>query len=131
MRDQKWSPLFVALAGPATNFAIAAAAGAGVAAAGATAFILERPHALILTGILTVNVFLGIINALPVPPLDGSRVLGLFLSSRAQFKLEELGQYMILFLLVLFLFFGGVITRMADPVCRTLSLNTFTGCFLG
>lgn len=130
MRDQRWAPLFVALAGPALNLALAAAAGAGLWLLGVPSLILGDPQALVLTGIVTVNVFLCIVNALPIPPLDGSRILGLFLSPAAAFKMEEMGQYMILFLLVLFLFFGRVLGAMADPVCTAVSYGLLPGCVL-
>lgn len=129
MRDRRWSPLAVALAGPAVNFGLAFAAGAGLRAqlsSGSVNIAVD-----LLIGILTVNVFLGIINILPIPPLDGSKVLRLFLSPQAAWRLEELSQYLLLFLVVLFLLFRGVLTAIADPVCRAASFQTLPfGCAL-
>lgn len=53
---------------------------------------------------MQVNVFLALFNLIPVPPLDGSRVVGAFLSDSAYIqysKLERYGMYIILGALVL------------------------------
>jgi Zn-dependent protease len=63
-----------------------------------------------------VNTFLFIINILPIPPLDGSKVLARFLSPAAAMKMEEWGQYLILFLVVLFLIFRGVLGNFAAAI---------------
>ena len=129
MRDQKRAPLIVALAGPLTNFALALLA--GLALDQTVRSTAPTPaYAFALAGAMTVNCYLALINALPIPPLDGSRVLGLFLSPTAAYKLEELGQYFLLFLVVLFLFFNRVIPALVDPVCRAASFGSLRGCLL-
>lgn len=53
---------------------------------------------------MQVNIFLALFNLIPVPPLDGSRILGAFLSDEAYLKyskLERYGMYIILGALVL------------------------------
>src|SRR2546425_3100949 len=67
----------VSLAGPLTNFIIALTfTGAGFAVAGHLAGDVEY---FIVGGILYftgyINAFLGVFNMLPIPPLDGSKVL--------------------------------------------------------
>lgn len=113
MRHPRSDSVWVALAGPATNFAIAAVAAAGFrASSGRTVEVLFW--------VIFVNVFLGIINALPIPPLDGSKVLARFLSPQAAFRMEELGQYGLLFLLLIFFLFSNQLGAMADGVIRVL-----------
>ncbi|MGM9936723.1 MAG: site-2 protease family protein [Candidatus Ornithomonoglobus sp.] len=50
-----------------------------------------------------------VFNIIPIPPLDGSRVLGIFLSTSAYFKLQQFERYS--FLLIILLSFAGVFDR--------------------
>ena len=53
---------------------------------------------------MQVNIFLALFNLIPVPPLDGSRIVGAFLSDESYIKyskLERYGMYIILGALVL------------------------------
>jgi len=74
-----------------------------------------------------INSFLFIINILPIPPLDGSRILTRFLSPSAAMKMQDYGQYLILFLLALFLIFPKVLENMGQAVYCPLIGNPL-GC---
>jgi Zn-dependent protease len=132
MKDQKWAPLVVALAGPATNLVLALIGGLALNRVLSGSPAGTPTYAFALAAFSAVNCFLAVINALPIPPLDGSRVLGLFLSPAAAYKIAELGQYFLLFLVALFLVFRGVIPAMVDPVCRIVTLNSpgVPGCIV-
>jgi len=121
LRRPKRDAILVALAGPAFNLAIAAIAGYGVSRA--TTANTYRTLALIAL----VNTFLFIINILPIPPLDGSKILARFLPPSAAIRMEELGQYFVLFIVVLFLIFHRVIENMAFAVYCPLIGNP-PGC---
>jgi Zn-dependent protease len=123
LRNPRRDQVLVALAGPATNLLLAVVAGAlfKTFLPPEAVFFPTGGIADALAYATTVNVFLMIINALPIPPLDGSRVLGLFLSRQAQYKLLEWGQYLLLFVILLFFIFRGVLGAMADPVCRVFT----------
>ncbi len=78
LRDKKYGSLKVGFAGPAANFLIALILGiflrlvfAGIF--GATVFSEVFLFAVAL--IIYINIFLGIFNLIPIPPLDGSKVL--------------------------------------------------------
>ena len=51
-----------------------------------------------------VNLSFMVFNLIPIPPLDGSRVLGLFLSTNAYFKLQQFERYSMILIIVLSLF---------------------------
>lgn len=59
---------------------------------------------LILSYFVIVNLSLAIFNLLPIPPLDGSRVLTVFLPLKYQWKIQEYQMYISLaFLIIIFL----------------------------
>ncbi|MGH2786070.1 MAG: site-2 protease family protein [Actinomycetota bacterium] len=111
MRNPKRDAVLVAVAGPGFNLALAALAGFAYQNAGDSSRIRT-----VLAWITIINSFLFIINILPIPPLDGSKILARFLSPSAAMRMEELGQYLILFLLALFLIFPRVLENMGQAV---------------
>ena len=110
LRNPRRDMILVAAAGPATNFAIA-----GVAAAIVQAITLTAPGgnlkaasaipfavALIAYYTVTTNVFLALFNLLPIPPLDGGRVMtGLLPPALAQSfaRIEPFGFIVLLVLM--------------------------------
>src|SRR3954471_24300815 len=80
---------------------------------------------------LFLNVLLAIFNLVPLPPLDGWRVLATFLSPRALYDLRGIVQYGPFILLALFLFepylhfFDHVIYPLTQSLSRVLAPNLF------
>ena len=105
-----------ALAGPASNFLLALLA-MGIS----KAIYLYAPYTTAWDTVFTfclytlapLSVGLGLFNLIPIPPLDGSKVLGAFLPDRAYFTLMRYERYGMLVLLALsFLGVGdGFISR--------------------
>jgi len=81
LRNQRRDMLMVSLAGPTTNFALAIAAAIAARsqfhANGASFIVIGRLPALVLVPLLfaEVNLFLGVFNFLPIPPLDGAALI--------------------------------------------------------
>ena len=82
---------------------------------------------------LFLNVFLAIFNIVPLPPLDGWRVLATFLSPRALYDLRGIVQYGPFILLALFLFenylhfFGWMYASLVTPISQLLVPNVLFG----
>ncbi|MFH1047294.1 MAG: site-2 protease family protein [Patescibacteria group bacterium] len=72
----KWGSVYVALAGPAANFSLAIIFLLLLRVA-VSVFLLSYSNLLVmfLTMLVMINTVLGIFNLIPVPPLDGSKLL--------------------------------------------------------
>lgn len=71
LRNQKWGPALVGLAGPSSNFFVALIVGLSVR-------FLELPSPTLIyffAYFVWINIILGTFNLIPVPPLDGSHIL--------------------------------------------------------
>lgn len=102
-RDTWGGMLYVSLAGPATNIAmalLATAVGRGLLLLGVTnAYLLA-----FLALVVLISLVLALFNLVPVPPLDGSKVLAYFLPVRwriALLRWEQFGFAIIVALLLL------------------------------
>jgi Zn-dependent protease len=80
LRRPRQQMLFVSLAGPATNLTLMAAAAVTARNIGWDG-LRREPSTLFLIfyAFAIVNLFLGIFNLLPIPPLDGSSIIERFL----------------------------------------------------
>lgn len=102
LKNQKWGPGLVALTGPASNLAIALVFGLGLR------FIPGLPVATVLASsiVVYINILLAIFNLVPLPPLDGSKILAGFLPYRyeKQFLMLERYGFLLVLLFIFFLF---------------------------
>lgn len=127
-REPRRDMMLVSLAGPATNFLLAMAFGAGLAAVlhglppsqykgyGWYIFLLSSMQA----GVV-INFGLGWLNLLPIPPLDGSKILAYFLPPDLAWRYLQLGRYGFIILLALLAF--GLLGRVLGPLVRFSSLT--------
>lgn len=74
LRNQKWGPALVGAAGPLSNFLVAVVFGLLIRY-GSTFAFLPASFFQIATLIVFINLILGIFNLVPIPPLDGSKIL--------------------------------------------------------
>jgi Zn-dependent protease len=86
---------------------------------GALAAVRE-PVAMLLMFALSMNLGLAIFNLLPIPPLDGSKVLYTFLPASAQPTLEALERFSFIILIVIIQL--GVLNFIFSPVWRVVEL---------
>lgn len=94
LKNYRWDPLKIAAAGPLSNIAIALLLGFGLRAAGSLE-LLTPALAAAIELIVYVNLMLAAFNLLPLPPLDGSKVLAA-IAPRAAHGLARLGVFGIL-----------------------------------
>ena len=106
LRNPKKQMAWVALAGPASNFAMALGwliASVMLAAAGGESGLLTFLWKMAQAGVL-VNILMFAFNLLPIPPLDGGRIVTSILPHRYAYKfakIEPYGFFIVLGLLLL------------------------------
>lgn len=114
LRHPRRDMIWVAIAGPGSNFVqallwavllVVAAAGGAVASAGLTEMARIG---------VNVNLVLMALNILPIPPLDGGRVLAGLMPPRAAYALSRVEPY------GLFVILGLILTGLLDNLMRPL-----------
>jgi Zn-dependent protease len=123
LRNQRWGPVIVSLFGPLANLAF-----------GVFCIILLKllevfiglgPNNLLvifLTYLIYVNLALMIFNLIPIPPLDGSKILyGILSDKYINFKIW-LEKYGIIILLMLLLFFPGFLAAIYGLIDQFLAM---------
>ena len=113
--DPRRGMLQVALAGPLANVTVAFAVGAVLKVPDLPGGPLTQE---VLSALIWINVILAIFNLIPIPPLDGSRVLESLLVGRQALTYSRLQPYGTLLLLVLL--YTGIVGRVMLPAARWL-----------
>ena len=109
--------ILVSLAGAAGNFLTALVCGVLINIA-PEFFLGGGAFTRFMIGMLSINIGLGVFNLIPIPPLDGSKVLAMFLppdAMDAYFFLERYGMFIILILAT-----TGIIGRIMEPIFSLL-----------
>ncbi|MEP7328626.1 MAG: site-2 protease family protein [Betaproteobacteria bacterium] len=127
LRHPKRDMIWVAAAGPAVNFAMAilwALFGRMTAPSGA--WVSDGLHQMSQIGI-GINLVLMVLNLLPIPPLDGGRIVTGLLplpAARVFARIEPFG-----FPLILLLLFVGWLDKLMSPLLRVaaFALHALTG----
>ncbi len=128
LRNPRRDSVLIAAAGPISNLLLAAG----------TAFIFQvvpwnlgkheaawlvAPIQLMLVWSVRINVLLAIFNLIPIPPLDGSRVVSGLLPLRQALAFNRLEPYG--FLIIFLLFYSGVVDPVFGPAVHSLTLSLF------
>jgi Zn-dependent protease len=113
--DPRGGMLQVALAGPLANVMVAFIVGALLKAPGLP---LDPVTGAALSVLIWINVILALFNLIPIPPLDGSRILEALLVGRQALTYHRLQPYGTLLLLVLL--YTGIVGRVMLPAARWL-----------
>lgn len=114
LRNQKWGEALVAAAGPATNLLLALIF--SVIIRSADVFDLSEPFVQVSWYIVYINILLAMFNMLPIPPLDGSKILMAFLPFSAQQKYRQFSGWVERYgLFAMFAFIFIFITFFSEP----------------
>lgn len=106
-KDRKWGSLKVAIAGPASNLALALVFGLPLRLV-PDSMIHAFPGIFILFSfVVQINLMLALFNLVPIPPLDGSWILFNVLPRSFEKAKVFIGQYG-MYILIFLLFFGGL-----------------------
>ncbi|MEW6063649.1 peptidase [Desulforamulus profundi] len=116
--NRKRGMMLVSLAGPGANFLLAV-----VGAVLLGIFHASADLQYILYYFMVLNVWLAVFNLLPLPPLDGSKILAGILPGRQEwlYQLERYG-FPILFLLIFFGFLTPILTFFASPIIELFAV---------
>ncbi len=118
-RDSKKGMAATAIAGPLSNFLLMILSVVLSGLCDLVIFKIGEGFAATVFSVLSnfffylslINVGLGLFNLIPIPPLDGSRVLGLFLPDRIYYRIMQYERYGFLVLIGL-LFIGNYIPKL-------------------
>ncbi len=117
--------LMVSLAGPLSNFAQALVWFIFLKAFINTGVLTQSLLDITVAGIM-VNFYIMAFNLLPIPPLDGGRIVTMLLPYRAAVQYERLEQYGMVIVMVLI--FSGLLTYWMRPFIYTArNLLSFVG----
>lgn len=97
-KNRRWGEALVAFAGPFSNMCIAVAAGLALRFG-----VISGPAVELLVVTVLINIVLALFNLMPVPPLDGSKILFSILPQKLSYIRDFLEQYG--FMLTLFFIF--------------------------
>lgn len=110
----------VAAAGPAMNFLLAL-----IAFAVAERASLEGEALTVVQLVYYVNVVLGIFNLIPIPPLDGSRIVGVLMTDetyRQWLRFDQYGMFVVFGMFIVFRNeFSTLLTSAFEEVTKVMS----------
>ena len=107
LKNQRWGPAIVGAAGPLANIFVAVTFGLMIRA---NEFLfLPQGFLQIATTIVFINLILAIFNFVPIPPLDGSKVLFALLPYKWSYVEDFLERWGLMLLLIFIFFFFRMI----------------------
>jgi len=105
LKNQKWGPAMVAAAGPGSNLIVAMVFGSALRFIPFTNTVHTENLIQIFAYIVLINLLLAVFNLVPIPPLDGSKILFAALPykyQRLSFQMERYGMILVLFFILFF-----------------------------
>jgi len=116
-KDYKYGALKVALAGPFSNIVIASVFSIVIRLFGG---VFSGPALSLFGFVVFLNILLAVFNMLPIPPLDGSKILTTLLPRNAAFAIERMGLWGMILIFGFLFFFFPVISAITFVVFKAL-----------
>ena len=114
LRNPKRDMLWVAAAGPASNFVMAILWVFALKFAGGLPTYIGVPLELMAQAGVMINVVLMVLNLLPLPPLDGGRIAVSLLPHDLAYRYAKVERYGFIILIVLL--FTGILAKILQPL---------------
>ncbi len=115
--NPKTDMIWVSLSGCIANFLLAIIAGIGMLLIrnfATSDMSVLVPVYQILQTVLVINIVLPVLNLMPIPPLDGSRVVYYLLPRELALQYDRIGAYG--FIIIFILLFTGILWKIISPV---------------
>ena len=117
-KNYKRGELLVALAGPAVNLITAFLALLILQILATAGVEMTTGVRMVFSLIILYNINFAIFNMIPIPPLDGSKVLMSFLPSNLQYKLMSLERYS--FIILIFIMMTPILRYILIPLQKLI-----------
>ena len=119
LSNKRWGEALVAAAGPGVNIAIAFIAGLFIR------FGTSIELVPFLAYVVLINIVLALFNLMPIPPLDGSKILFSILPYHAERIRRVLEQYGLVLVLLFVMFFWRLLYPLIDFLFALFTGQTF------
>lgn len=133
-RDYRRGIRYTSLAGPVTNLVIAFVIGllyglffylvirfsGGLMDNGSPGLKAFNIFNQLFRNTIYINIFLAIFNFIPIPPLDGSKILASFLPDQAMYRYLSIGRFGFIFIFIFLFLGGGIFWTIISPVFNFL-----------
>lgn len=118
LRNPKRDMLWVAAAGPASNFVMAIFWVFVIKLSMGAPESIAFPLAMMGKAGITINIVLMVLNLLPLPPLDGGRIAVSLLPMKYAMKFAQIERYG--FIILIALMFSGVLNQILNPLINVV-----------
>ena len=108
LRGGKWGPAIVAVAGPLSNLLLAVFFSLVLHAAIFQSF-LSAGLIRLIAGAIRINIILFVVNIIPIPPIDGSKILFSLIPYRYNYIVEFMERYQLILMLVIIFFLDAIV----------------------